>query len=167
MYTTSMKHMVFSSIHYCWIGGIIFWIIFFVCSYSSDSLEIKEYTDTLLIQQCTAYNAMVSASDSVQSVKQPLVEADSLPVHKTKENDSLKVYAPNISIAPEESQSCININEASEKDLIKLPGIGPVLAGRIVAYRIKKGRITSHNELITIKGIGKKKLEKIRTKLCF
>ena len=34
----------------------------------------------------------------------------------------------------------INLNEAAEKDLIRLPGIGQVLAKRIIAYRIRNGR---------------------------
>jgi competence protein ComEA len=56
----------------------------------------------------------------------------------------------------------ININSASAKELQSLPGIGQVTAERIVAYRTEKGKFKSTNDLLKVKGIGKKSLEKIR-----
>jgi comEA protein len=56
----------------------------------------------------------------------------------------------------------ININTAGKSELMKLPGIGAAYADRIIAYRTEHGRFTSVDELLRVKGIGKKKLEKLR-----
>jgi competence protein ComEA len=56
----------------------------------------------------------------------------------------------------------ININTASAKDLQGLPGIGQVTAERIVAHRTEKGQFKSANDLLKVKGVGEKSMEKIR-----
>ena len=56
-------------------------------------------------------------------------------------------------------QGKININTASAERLAELPGIGPVLAGRIVQYRIDNGFFAAPEDIINVKGIGEKKLE--------
>ena len=60
------------------------------------------------------------------------------------------------------SQKKIKLNEANIRELMKLPGLGQKTAGALIDYRNKHGRIKSLNELLNIKGIGKKKLEKIK-----
>ncbi|MFC1620986.1 ComEA family DNA-binding protein [Candidatus Omnitrophota bacterium] len=62
----------------------------------------------------------------------------------------------------EEPLFLININTASALELERLPGIGPILAGDIVAYRQNTGGFKKITELKNIKGIGDKKLEKIK-----
>lgn len=57
------------------------------------------------------------------------------------------------------------LNEASKEKLVELPGIGPVLADRIIAYREKNGPFQDVNELLRIKGIGNKKLNGFRAKV--
>jgi competence protein ComEA len=61
----------------------------------------------------------------------------------------------------------ININTAAKAELTNLPGVGPVLAERIIAYRHKNGLFTSPQELLNIKGIGPKKLDKMKRQLTF
>ena len=56
----------------------------------------------------------------------------------------------------------INLNTADAKRLEELPGIGPTLAGRIVAYREKHGGFRSVDELKKVSGIGNKKFEELR-----
>jgi competence protein ComEA len=56
----------------------------------------------------------------------------------------------------------VNINQASARELERLPGIGPTLAERIVAYREKKGGFKDLAELKQVAGIGEKKYEEIR-----
>ncbi len=56
----------------------------------------------------------------------------------------------------------LDLNRANVQEVEELPGIGPVLAGRIVEYR-KSGKIfRSIDELREGKGIGKMKFEQIR-----
>lgn len=63
------------------------------------------------------------------------------------------------------SASMLNINTASVKELEALPGIGKVAAERIVAYRTEKGKFTSVEGLLKVKGVGDKTLEKIRSRI--
>ena len=59
---------------------------------------------------------------------------------------------------PAVSQAPLDLNCASAEELDCLPGIGPVLAGRIVEYRTEKGAFSSVEELMEVKGIGEKRL---------
>ncbi len=56
----------------------------------------------------------------------------------------------------------VDLNTASEEDLEALPGIGPALAGRIVAYRRAHGPFRRMEDLLQVSGIGPQNLEKIK-----
>jgi competence protein ComEA len=57
----------------------------------------------------------------------------------------------------------LHLNTASAETLEALPGVGPVLAHRIVAYRTQHGgRFTTLDELDEVKGIGSKKLARFK-----
>lgn len=56
----------------------------------------------------------------------------------------------------------VQLDRATEAELVRLPGIGPVTAGRILALRDSLGTIRRAEELLAVKGIGPKKLEQIR-----
>ncbi len=56
------------------------------------------------------------------------------------------------------TEQLININTASAKLLETLPGIGPVLAQRIVAYRTEHGPFTHAEDISKVEGIGPEKL---------
>lgn len=57
------------------------------------------------------------------------------------------------------------LNLAAEDDLRKLPGIGPKKAQAILALRTKMGKFTRPEDLLRVKGIGRKKLAKLRPRL--
>jgi len=56
----------------------------------------------------------------------------------------------------------VNINNASKDELVALPGIGQTLAERIVLFRGNKGKFGSAEDLQKVKGISKKKFEKLK-----
>jgi competence ComEA-like helix-hairpin-helix protein len=55
----------------------------------------------------------------------------------------------------------VNVNEASDEQLLRLPGVGPARARQIIEYR-KKQPFKRPEELTRIKGIGKKTFAKLR-----
>ena len=59
----------------------------------------------------------------------------------------------------------ININQATLAELTTLPGIGPVIAGRIVDYRKNNPPFRKVEELLIIKGISKDRLDRIRNRI--
>jgi len=56
----------------------------------------------------------------------------------------------------------ININTANSEELQQVPGIGPATAEKILQMRKSYGAFKSVDDLLSIRGIGKKRLEKMR-----
>lgn len=56
----------------------------------------------------------------------------------------------------------VNLNSADVAGLDALPGVGPVLAGRVVDWRTQNGRFSSVEELGEVSGIGPKVLARLR-----
>ena len=56
----------------------------------------------------------------------------------------------------------VNVNKAATEELIKVWGIGPVMAKRIIEYRDKNGMFKSIDDLAQVHGIGGNKLQRIR-----
>jgi competence protein ComEA len=69
---------------------------------------------------------------------------------------------PAIPAAPQPAQSnLINLNSATATDLELLPGIGPVLAKRIIDFRKSHGGFLNVQGLLEVKGIGDKTFKEI------
>ena len=62
----------------------------------------------------------------------------------------------------EPGSTLIDINTASADELETLPGIGPALAERIVAYRTEHGPFQSVDELAEVRGISPRMVEELR-----
>ncbi len=56
----------------------------------------------------------------------------------------------------------LDLNSATLDELIDLPGIGPVLAQRIIEYRERHGGFKTLEELLEIRGIGPKRFEQLK-----
>jgi competence protein ComEA len=56
----------------------------------------------------------------------------------------------------------IHLNQATASELDSLPGVGPVIAERIVSYREKNGPFESIEDLLDVPGIGEAKLADLR-----
>ena len=65
-----------------------------------------------------------------------------------------------------EADACLNLNIATRSQLERLPGIGPVLAKRILAFRFRHGRFKRVEDLLNIQGIGPRTFEKLRPLVC-
>ena len=94
--------------------------------------------------------------------------------------DSEQIYIPNISESIDQienetqnvissaavssalSDGLLNINQASESDLMQLPGIGQVKAAAIVTYRNSNGPFSSIEEIKNVPGIKEAAFEKIK-----
>jgi len=55
----------------------------------------------------------------------------------------------------------IDLNRATRSELIRLPGVGPKMAERILLFRNDHGPFKNKRDLMRIKGIGKKKFKAI------
>ena len=62
--------------------------------------------------------------------------------------------------------TCIALNTADQDELQLIPGVGEKTAQLILEYRRKVGSFKTVEDLLHIKGIGEKKLEKMRPYLC-
>lgn len=61
---------------------------------------------------------------------------------------------------------CVNINSSSAQELQALPGIGPALSERIVAYRSENGLFARAEDLDSVSGVGITMINKIRNHIC-
>jgi comEA protein len=61
-----------------------------------------------------------------------------------------------------ETAGVLNINTATKQELMELPGIGEVIANRIIHHRQESGAFTSVEDLRAVKGMSGKKLERLK-----
>jgi competence ComEA-like helix-hairpin-helix protein len=83
--------------------------------------------------------------------------ADTVPKHEESEDSVTTSDAAEESLDMKTGR--ININEATERQLMLLPRIGPALARRIAVYREKTGPFKATSDLLNVKGIGVKTLK--------
>ena len=87
-----------------------------------------------------------------------ITSGDQLLQATTSNSSTTKAPLPSIDEVVGQSTPTgpININQASQSELESLPGIGQVIAERIIEYREKNGPFKSKEELKEVKGIGDK-----------
>lgn len=102
------------------------------------------------------------AAESLEGPKSEIV-ADSGRVTTVSPPPVALLSDPPPAAVPKRShKGPLDLNRATEQDFDALPGIGPRLAERIMAYRQSVGAFHSLDGLRAVKGIGKKKFERIR-----
>lgn len=82
-----------------------------------------------------------------------------------RDSDRIEVPAigdPATPAAEDGAASGVDLNRATVAELETLPGVGPVLAERIVAHRDAHGPFTTVEDLLDVPGIGEAKLAALR-----
>ena len=83
---------------------------------------------------------------------------------------SVSRLAPYLALTAEPNSSLqqrllVDLNRAEVEDLVRLPGIGPELAARIVEFRDRSGGFRHADDLLAVPGIGPGIVEKIRNRV--
>ncbi len=79
-----------------------------------------------------------------------------------RDGDQVIVPGPGAAVAPSGEAGPPSINRADSTSLQDIPGVGPVLADRIVTYREEHGPFESVEDLLEVPGIGEAKLAAMR-----
>ncbi|WP_306452347.1 ComEA family DNA-binding protein, partial [Bifidobacterium pullorum] len=127
---------------------------------------------TMLVQQARniaaleegAATAMTDETDAERSGRDtapPPQDADAADDAADEANVAGPAPAPQ-QTPPPATDSRVDLNTADLTQLDAIAGIGPVLAQRILDHRHANGAFTSVDQLLEVKGIGPKTLEKLR-----
>lgn len=87
----------------------------------------------------------VDADNSSVNLARELFDGEQIIVFKVGEQEST---------VGSSQGGLVSINRAGDKQLEELPGIGPALAGRIIAWREANGGFKSKKDLLKVSGIG-------------
>jgi competence ComEA-like helix-hairpin-helix protein len=117
-------------------------------SFSNISEEVFRLNDSLALAQQTTYIGTDAEGDTFEDLK----KVDTIVKKNQEYPQSIKKELP---------FSKININNSSKVELMKLPGIGEKTALKIIDFR-KTRKFSKIEDIMLIKGIGKKKFEKMK-----
>lgn len=85
---------------------------------------------------------------------------------ETQKHGAIAAPVPQSAQTPQPSADALCLNTASQEDLMQLPGVGPVLAGRIMEYRARYGRFVSARQLMDVEGIGEELYAALEPLVC-
>ena len=98
--------------------------------------------------------------DAIAAAGGPLVGIDLSSINQA----AVLVDGMQISVgSPKSDAKLVSINFATEQELDSLPGIGPVMAQRIVAFRSQHGSFKSIDQLKQVAGMGESKFSNLKS----
>lgn len=118
-------------------------IFLFLAAVFLTGVAIKAYKAYVTSDRVTPFD--YSASDSVFNARSRSLDG-----------------GPIVAASEKKILNKIDLNSASKKALMALPGIGPAMAERIILYRTERGSFTTIDELKKVKGIGEKKFKTLQ-----
>ena len=150
-------------------------MILFIVSVLITGYSIKYYK--YLINGSSVMPFDFSVSDSVFIQKSGMINNSSQKLLKTDSSEINSELGANLKAEEDSlfkenktgrsdktddlSGTVFNINTAEKDELTELPGIGESTAEKIIAYRKEKG-FKKSEDIMNVKGIGKKKYEKLK-----
>lgn len=141
---TEIKILVFMLVVF--ISGFIYKS--FIARTEEVKFNVYDYSD----EDAKFYNSKTDSVKSEQSVDD--YKKDILNFESKNFKEITKKVIP--------KENSINLNTASENELVNLPSIGEKTAKKIVEYRKQIKKFTNINQLLNVKGIGNSKLNKIK-----
>lgn len=85
-----------------------------------------------------------------------------VPIEASEPARPLEKAAPDPAPAPQAGPRQVDLNQATLSELEALPGVGPKLAQRVIEHRDEKGPFRSVDDLRQVRGIGRKKFDRLR-----
>ncbi|MBO4780714.1 MAG: helix-hairpin-helix domain-containing protein [Selenomonadaceae bacterium] len=123
-------------------------------------VELEDTGNLKLVDAVNLAGGLTEQADtSAVNLAEPLTDGQHIHI-PTKE-----IFLQPQNFPDATSSDIININTADADQLIKLKGIGSVLAQRIIEYREKNGAFKSIDEIKNVRDIGDKKFADIKDKI--
>ena len=133
----------------------------FILFHEKSSSSLKSYAVSIdEVEKRTGIDFYHSLPDSLEEKIESAVDVEKWSFRSSRSYGSSSTYLTKQEKLTGEQK--ININNASKSELMRFPGIGDNLSGKIIKYRNIHGQFNSLDNLQSVKGIGPKTVAKLK-----